>query len=327
MKKLITSLFSLSFFILLSSSLMAQSPCDTCTAPWGPVQHLTLTGQTIPEKPGSCTYTFTYQYRERDCGGNIEIDIVDIFARSENATGVCPLTNFGDCYYSRKAAIRSLVDFLGYPVTLSQEAACYAIFVVEPPQDFIDCFLSPGEVVDEWYAYVECDTTSCCRTTYTPNGDGTVNYQYDTSIVCTPGATPNLPTHVTWYCKGVPYTFPVNQGQPVNCEATCYTGGGTLFRKISVLDNDTEQEKSYFTLFPNPTKGNVTLQYKAEEKANLTVRVFNVQGQVVYSKQINSNSQVSQIRIETAQWSTGLYTIHLEENGTLLESQKIQVLK
>ncbi|MBL4709139.1 MAG: T9SS type A sorting domain-containing protein [Flavobacteriales bacterium] len=326
MKKLIASLFTLIICAFFSSSLMAQSPCDTCTAPWGPIQYQTITGKTLPNKPDTCLYTFIYQYRERNCGGNIEIDMVSLNTLSQNATGFCLLNNFADCYESRRAGIRSLVDFLNVPVTFSQEAACYALFEVNPPQDYIDCFLSPGEVVDQWYGYVKCDTNSCCRTTYTPNGNGTVNYQSDTIVDCSPGTMPNLPAFLTWECKGQLFIIPVDPNQPINCEATCSTGSGTLFREKSG-NSSIDELDSHFEVYPNPTSGDISLNFKTQNSGKLSIRVFNTQGQIVYNRILTSTEQNSKIRIETAPWSAGLYTVQLEENGTVLESQKIQILK
>lgn len=326
MKKLIALFFTLIICTFLNSSLMAQSPCDTCTAPWGPIQYQTITGQSLPNKPNTCLYTFIYQYRERNCGGNIEIDLVSLITRSENATGVCPLNNFSDCYHSRRSGIRSLVDFLNLPVTFSQEASCYTLFEVDPPQDFLDCFLSPGEVVDKWYGYIKCDTTSCCRITYIPNGNGTVDYHSDAIVDCTPGSLPNLPPYLTWECKGRLYIIPVDPNQPINCEATCSVGGGTLFRKKS--DNSELNElDSQFEVYPNPTSGNISLNFKTQNSGSLNIRIFNAQGQIVYHRLVTSTEQNSKIRIETAAWSTGLYIVQLEDNEKLLESKKIQLLK
>lgn len=322
-----SQLLLLLFFSIFSIPSIAQTPCDTCTAPWGPVQHLTLPSQTVAGKPASCTYTFVYEYRERNCGGSIEVDLVDFYVYAETSGTFCHLNNYMDCYNTRRSGIRSLVNFLGQPVTFSQEKSCYALFEVDPPQDFVDCLLSPGESVGQWYGFIECDASSCCSITYFPAGagPGTVTYTYNSSTACTPGSTTSLPTYLEWECNGIQYIVPVNPGQLLNCEETCPTGGGIVPKQAAVQENT--KDESRFTLYPNPTNSDITLNCNALEMDQIELLVLNAQGQEVLNKVIDISTGSASITLKSNDWSAGIYTLRIQGNGELLESQRIQVIK
>lgn len=312
------------FFAISTFTAAAQNPCDQCTDPWGPAQYMTLTGQSVNGKPPGCTYTFVYEYRERICNGQVEIDIISIRATHETNGTFCPLDNFSDCYNTRRSAIRSLVHHLGIPVTLSQEKSCYAMFTVDPPQAYKDCFLSPGETQDVWSAFIECDGSSCCSVTYTPNGDGTVSYTPNSALPCTPGSTPMLPPYLIWECNGQNYIIPVDQGQAIQCDDTCPTFGGIIHKNASV--ETVLPAENQFTLFPNPTNGSITLSYEVLQMDQLDLTVYNTLGQEVYSKQVQISNASSSITLDTDEWGAGIYTMRIQGNGELIESKRIQVI-
>lgn len=312
--------------LLFSTAINAQSPCDQCTDPWGPVQDETITGQTMNNKPSTCTYTFVYKYRTRMCNGQLEVDIVDIYAMSENPSGMfCPLTQFSDCYESRRAAIRSLINHLGMPVTLSQEKACYMIFEVDPPQDFINCIGAQNEATGPWYAFLTCDATSCCKTTYTPNGNGTVDYTLDMSVPCN-GTTPPVPVSVTWECRGVQFIVPVLPGQMPSCDDVCYSGSGTIYKQGEEA-SITRIDASYLTLAPNPANAEVNLSFELPGLNEADVKVFNSQGQIIYSESFAGLNGEKRTTINTLDWAAGLYFVHLDANGNNVKTEMLTISK
>lgn len=312
------------FFTLFTLHSFSQSACDNCFEPWGPVQSLTLTGKTLANKPPTCTYTFVYEYRERNCNGNIEIEIINIYVVSETSGMFCPLTNFSDCYFSRQAGIRSLVDYLGIPITFSQEKSCYALFKVDPPQAFLDCFLG-NETVSEWKSFIECDATSCCSVTYTPNGNGTVNYVLNTSTPCTP-SNPILPQTVTFECGGQTYICPVDQNQPLICEDSCPFGTGTLYKQADVAEPINEQLNN-FEVYPNPTDDDLTFTYSVFDMAELELVVVNSEGQEIFRELIQTSNGNESMILKTDEWSAGIYTMRIQGNGQLLKTERISVIK
>ena len=308
-----------------SMDLKAQSAgCDTCTAPWGPVQDLVITDQTIPTKMSGCLYTFVYKFRMRDCNGEIQIDIVDMMARLQSGCKTfCCLNQPTDCYNSWRSAKRALANHLG-PITLTKEAACYMMFEVDPPQAFINCAVSPGESVDHWYAYLSCDTTSCCKVILTPLGGGPVQSDEVVSIGCN-GNVPPVPASVEWECGGITYVIPVLPGQSPSCETTC-NGGSDILHKRSVDQTEDQQDKSEnLKLYPNPARESLHIDYKTNSQESLELRIYSLQGMLV--KKIDLKGSNGSIDLNIKGFASGRYICNIYAGDNKIMSESFSVVE
>lgn len=88
------------------------------------------------------------------------------------------------------------------------------------------------------------------------------------------------------------------------------------------LQKDLKEYK--VSIFPNPAKDNFTLDNNSPN--NIQVEVYSTNGQLMTSKQINSNSQQS---FDTKSMISGIYILQIKDplSGNLIESKKLSILK
>jgi len=81
--------------------------------------------------------------------------------------------------------------------------------------------------------------------------------------------------------------------------------------------------KRQLQVFPNPSKGEVTISFTGnDEKGQL--RITDVQGSVVYKRQIKAQQQ--SIKVNTGNWAKGTYiVIWQSEDNTVLTSKLINL--
>ncbi len=75
-------------------------------------------------------------------------------------------------------------------------------------------------------------------------------------------------------------------------------------------------------IFPNPAKDQVTLNLGQAATQDLLIRVVNIQGQLVDSKQIGQGQQ--QLRFNVAQWPVGMYFVEMSD-GKAISTEKIVI--
>ncbi len=81
-----------------------------------------------------------------------------------------------------------------------------------------------------------------------------------------------------------------------------------------------------FDVYPNPTKGETTLNISAVTAGNANVVVVNTLGQVVYSKQIELTVGINTLQLDANNFANGLYTVSVEStNGSMVK--KLTVTK
>ncbi len=325
MKKLISLiLIAVVYFSLSPASYAQVGSCDTCTAPWSPVQDIVITGQTMPQKKSTCLYTFIYKIRTRMCNGELQVDMVDLMARLESGCNTfCCLNQPQDCYYTTQSAKRALANMLG-PIVMSRETSCYMMFEVDPPAAFKNCFLSPGETQDHWYDFISCDTNACCIIRLTPLGGGPVQSDEVLSMPCTPGAAPNLPSFVTWECNGVTYNIPVIPGQTPSCEATCNSGSSVLYKTLGGENTSTSDKLENISVYPNPATGAVTVDYHTSKTGPYDLKIYSMQGVLV--KIVSLKYQSDKVSIPVSELATGQYICHIYANETKILSQNFSVI-
>lgn len=81
---------------------------------------------------------------------------------------------------------------------------------------------------------------------------------------------------------------------------------------------------SSFQVSPNPSNGNFTLQLVANEASPVNVKVFNLQGQAVYSSVFNTlagQANTQSINLNNA--ATGIYILQLQANDALVTQKLI----
>lgn len=113
------------------------------------------------------------------------------------------------------------------------------------------------------------------------------------------------------------YTFYINgfingTGYKSNEETLSFTYTG--FSSVSKINN--------LTVYPNPTRGNITVELPQNFTGNYNMNVYSISGAQVYSTVVNKSDN----RINLYNLKDGLYIIRVEHNGEVY-SQKIQLRK
>lgn len=84
---------------------------------------------------------------------------------------------------------------------------------------------------------------------------------------------------------------------------------------LGTLNNDDVFTESELNIFPNPTNDITTISFNNQQNQDLTLRVVNLQGQVVHRRVLSAVSGAQQVQVDLSEFPQGLYLIGLEQNG------------
>jgi len=76
-------------------------------------------------------------------------------------------------------------------------------------------------------------------------------------------------------------------------------------------------------LFPSPTSGNVQLSFDASFNQNLTVKIMNLQGNVIYQQDIKNQLGINAIELQLSEFANGIYFIQLNADNNNLYYGKV----
>ncbi len=95
---------------------------------------------------------------------------------------------------------------------------------------------------------------------------------------------------------------------------------------INVGINETSaMENKGLNIYPNPTSGAVTINYSTSENTNLTIRLTNLEGQIIYSEQKSQAVGVYKHTLDFSQQAKGIYFVEVISNKeTLVRKLVIQ---
>jgi hypothetical protein len=87
---------------------------------------------------------------------------------------------------------------------------------------------------------------------------------------------------------------------------------------------DISENKNKFTIFPNPAKQSVNVQFAVtEDCSHVNLSIYNLQGQLVIEKVIPSQTNISNsTNIDINELNEGFYFVTLSVNGRILKSVK-----
>ena len=113
------------------------------------------------------------------------------------------------------------------------------------------------------------------------------------------------------------------------CNNICLDSCATAIVRVGVGEIDNDDIIEYFDLFPNPNEGTFTLNIQALRNANLEIQVFNILGQLVFTKQSNqSGGDLTILRgdnsvpIELSFQEKGIYFLSFVVNGESVKTAK-----
>jgi hypothetical protein len=97
-----------------------------------------------------------------------------------------------------------------------------------------------------------------------------------------------------------------------------FKGEEYRFPNISIVENDLNLEMK---MYPNPAKGFFTLEWSDVLDDELDLNVYNINGQLVISKEVANGEQIS-----TDHLSTGLYVVQIVSQGKFAASEKLVII-
>ena len=81
-----------------------------------------------------------------------------------------------------------------------------------------------------------------------------------------------------------------------------------------------------FVVFPNPNNGNFQVLYSLNESKQASIKVFDVNGKLVFVKPLDANSNLTQLNLENISKGVYYYQI-IGDDSTLLKSDKLIIIK
>lgn len=102
--------------------------------------------------------------------------------------------------------------------------------------------------------------------------------------------------------------------------------GKTYFTKellTNVGINDIEN-KTNFSIYPNPATNNLTLLLNHNKTEILTVEIYNIAGKVVQQKQLTTNSSVQQYNFNISDLSSGFYVLSIHSDNFKLTQKFVK---
>jgi len=93
---------------------------------------------------------------------------------------------------------------------------------------------------------------------------------------------------------------------------------GSSYKRI-----ESEALRTTFSIYPNPTKNSVVLQYPPSEQ-QLTCSVFDLTGKVILTEKVNSNGHHE---LNISDVSSGIYIVRLEALEQSNANQRLIILK
>jgi hypothetical protein len=84
-----------------------------------------------------------------------------------------------------------------------------------------------------------------------------------------------------------------------------------------------EDNEVKFSVFPNPGSDNFFVKIDSDINQNLSLKVFDSLGQLIFSKEFNSEHL---LEINSSEWANGIYFVQLR-SGNSLRTEKISVVR
>ncbi|HND45261.1 MAG TPA: T9SS type A sorting domain-containing protein, partial [Chitinophagales bacterium] len=99
--------------------------------------------------------------------------------------------------------------------------------------------------------------------------------------------------------------------------------GASAMRKAKETEENFNLLKgNNFSIYPNPAKDNITLEYAGEINKNAILEIFDMKGELQYQKNIEIQDGINKYNIITNNLSKGTYIIKLK-NNTEIKTEKI----
>lgn len=120
---------------------------------------------------------------------------------------------------------------------------------------------------------------------------------------------------------GVYFSFITINGERKNNKLV-YTGNDSTFRlNFDIRVANSPYEKETLKIFPNPGNEDFITIETETESASVEFFIFNMQGQLLFHKEVNSENKRARVQLDIVDWNTGQYVVKMKSR--LGEDEKI----
>jgi hypothetical protein len=114
--------------------------------------------------------------------------------------------------------------------------------------------------------------------------------------------------------------------------------GKLYYYRLRMLDNDgkssfsstksamIEATKTHVSIYPNPSDGNINLEYYLEEETNTQIDVYDMTGKLVLHKAVEAQKDKNLVSINMLDLPSGLYSIQINMNNKT-ETKMVKIAK
>ncbi len=96
-----------------------------------------------------------------------------------------------------------------------------------------------------------------------------------------------------------------------------------FYARMSSTTGITEVNKQNIKIYPNPSNGQFTIEISDLVDENCTIKIFNVIGSNVYTKEFSGKSLIKEV-IDITQYAKGMYFVSVEtDNGSILSKRML----
>ena len=75
-------------------------------------------------------------------------------------------------------------------------------------------------------------------------------------------------------------------------------------------------------VFPNPATTLVSVSFENSENSEVTVRIINSFGQLVWMREHRVTEATTQLQINTSEWNNGYYVVEISDGTTRVVKRK-----
>ncbi len=155
-------------------------------------------------------------------------------------------------------------------------------------------------------------STNFAVVTFTNTSTNAVTYNWDFGD----GSTDNTanPTH----------TYAADGSYTVTLVATNSCGSDTVSYLIDIVTSVESLENGYyFGIYPNPNNGSFTVKYAAQNTDNITFRIYNTNGQLIFNELIKTHNNVIIKDFDMSGYSKGIYQLQIITDSNILNKKVI----
>ncbi|CAN5377254.1 hypothetical protein BH10BAC1_BH10BAC1_08740 [soil metagenome] len=147
------------------------------------------------------------------------------------------------------------------------------------------------------------------------------------SVMCTPSYFA-----YQWYFNGVAISGATSQNYNFTANGNYYVqvfnalGCSTVSAVITINDVGVAENAnaSLLNLYPNPTTNNVTLEFNLEKASPMKINVMNMNGQIIFSENINASAGLYKKEISLSENANGIYYLQVITNENVVTKKIVK---